>query len=190
MSGLKKIEKRKPALEDAILLAIKAHKGQVDKRGEPYILHPLAVMLEGKNEKERIVGVLHDVLEDTRVTVVRLRMLGYCKEILDALKILTKRPNEEDDYFSFIGRIIKSGNELARVVKIRDIENNTKESRFPQNPSERDFNRRDKYEKALKLLSGPPEGGQELETLKTSDKTSRFWGDEVPDSSGEDGFHN
>ena len=186
MSSLKKTEKRKPALEDAILLAVKAHKGQVDKRGEPYILHPLAVMLEGKNEKESIVGVLHDVLEDTKVTVVELCMLGYSKKILDALKILTKRPDEKNNYFSFIGRIIKSGNELARVVKIRDIENNTKESRFPKNPTENDFTRRDEYEKALKLLSGPPEGGQELETPKTSE----FWGSEVPDSSGEDGFHN
>src|SRR3989344_8388874 len=173
MSSLKKTEKRKPALEDAILLAVKAHKGQVDKRGEPYILHPLAVMLEGKNEKEHIVRVLHDVLEDTKVTVVGLRMLGYSKEILDALKILTKRPDEKDNYFSFIGRIIKSGNELARVVKIRDIENNTKTSRFPKNPTEKDFARRDKYEKALKLLSGPkpkskPEDVQKLETLKPS----------------------
>src|SRR3990167_11288056 len=101
-------------------------------------------MLEGKNEKESIVGVLHDVLEDTKVTVVELCMLGYSKKILDALKILTKRPDEKDNYFSFIGRIIKSGNELARVVKIRDIENNTKTSRFPKNPTEKDFARRDR----------------------------------------------
>ena len=167
MPNLKKTEKRKPALEDAILLAVKAHKGQVDKREEPYILHPLAVMLEGKNEKESIVGVLHDVLEDTKVTVVGLRTRGYSKEILDALEILTKRPEEKGDYFSFIGRIIKSGNELARVVKIRDIENNTKESRFPNNPTENDFTRRDKYKKALELLSEPkPEDGQELMTPK------------------------
>jgi len=185
MPNLKKTEKRKPALEDAILLAIKAHKGQVDKRGEPYILHPLAVMLEGKNEKESIVGVLHDVLKDTKVTVVGLRMLGYSKEILDALKILTKHPDEKNNYFSFIRRIIKSGNELARVVKIRDIENNTKESRFPQNPSERDFARRGKYKKALRLLFGwsksKPEGGQKIEILKPSE----FWGPgEFPDSGG------
>jgi len=187
MSSLKKTEKRKPALEDAILLAVKAHKGQVDKRGELYILHPLAVMLEGKNEKESIVGVLHDVLEDTKVTVVGLRMLGYSKEILDALKILTKRPDEKNNYFSFIRRIIKSGNELARVVKIRDIENNTKASRFPKNPTKNDFTRRHKYKKALKLLfwSNPNPKSEP----KDDQKTSEFWGSEVPDSSGEDGFH-
>jgi len=176
-------KKRKPTLEDAVLLAVKSHKGQVDKKGEPYILHPLAVMLDGINEEERIVGVLHDVLEDTKVTVVKLCLLGYSKEILDALNILTKRPDEEYNYPSFIRRIKESRNKLANVVKIRDIENNLKPSRFPKNPTENDFVRQDKYKKALELLSGPkPEDGQKL-------VTSKFWGDEVPDSEGNDGFY-
>ena len=179
--------KPKPTLEDAIILATRLHEGQVDKRKEPYILHPLAVMLEGRNEKERIVGVLHDVLEDTKVTVVGLRTRGYSKEILDALEILTKRPEEKGDYLSFIGRIIKSGNKLARVVKIRDIKNNTKASRFPKNPKIKDWKRRYKYEKALELFGSKPkskpEDGQKIET-------SKFWKTgEFPDSGGSDGFH-
>ena len=173
-------KKRKPTLEDAILLAVKSHKGQVDKRREPYILHPLAVMLDGRNEKERIVGVLHDVLEDTKVTVVKLRLLGYSKEILDALKILTKRPDEKDDYSSFIRRIKESKNKLAHVVKIRDIGNNIKPSRFPKKLTERHLIRQDKYKKALKLLSGhKPEDGQEFMPLKFWRRHGKF-----PDSLG------
>ena len=180
--------KPKPTLEDAIILATRLHKGQVDKRKEPYILHPLAVMLDGKTDKERIVGVLHDVLEDTKVTVVKLRTLGYSKEILDALKILTKRPDEKDNYLSFIRRIKESRNELAHVVKIRDIENNIKPSRFPENPTEKDFARKDKYEKALELLSGSKPKSKPKDCSEI--KNSEFWGPgEFPDSRGEDDFH-
>lgn len=174
---------KKPMIEDAILLATKLHKGQVDKIGEPYILHPLAVMLGGKNEKERIVGILHDVLEDCVITKVDLRKLGYSAEILEALDLLTKRPEEEKDYSAFIDRIVKSRNKLALVVKMRDIENNMEPSRFPTNPTEKDFSRQEKYKKALGELK-PKKLKEEGKKLESS-----FWGSEIPESGGGDDWY-
>lgn len=136
---------KKPTLEDTIILATKLHKGQVDKRREPYILHPLAVMLDGKNKNERITGVLHDVMEDCGIKTSYLHELGYSEKIIKALELLTKLPEEENDYPAFINRIGKSGNELAISVKINDIKNNLDKKRFPRKPKEKDFKRRDKY---------------------------------------------
>lgn len=171
-----------PTLEDAIILATKLHKGQVDKAGEPYILHPLAVMLMGKNKEERIVGILHDVLEDCAITKKKLRKRGYSKKILDALELLTKHPEEKSNYFAFIERIAGSGNELACAIKVRDIENNMDPSRFPTNPTKDDFSRQGKYKKALGYFIKPKK-------LKEEEKPkSSFWGGEVPESGGGDGW--
>ena len=153
MPSPKKTRGRKPELGDAIVLATSLHKGQVDKVGEPYILHPLAVMLKGKCEKERIVGVLHDVLEDCLITKEDLRKLDYPEEILEALDLLTKRPEEEKNYSAFIDRIIDSGNRLAISVKINDLGNNLDPDRFPRRPTEKDFKRRDKYLIAIVRLN-------------------------------------
>ena len=65
-----------PTLEDAIALAVEAHRGQREKAGQPYILHVLRVMFSLDTEVERIVGVLHDVVEDTGRTFDDLRRLG------------------------------------------------------------------------------------------------------------------
>lgn len=149
---------KKPTLEDAIMFATKLHKGQLDKRREPYILHPLAVMLEGKNKNERITGVLHDVMEDCEIKTNDLRELGYSEEIIKALELLTKLPEEENDYSAFINRIGKSGNELAISVKINDIKNNLDKKRFPRKPKEKDFERRDKYLRAIFYLENIKKG--------------------------------
>ncbi|MHC4192318.1 MAG: GTP pyrophosphokinase, partial [Planctomycetota bacterium] len=77
-------------LENAIRLAVRAHQDQVDKAGEPYILHPLRVMLSLNSDSERIVGVLHDVIEDSTYTLIDLQKMGYSSEILNALDYLTK----------------------------------------------------------------------------------------------------
>jgi (p)ppGpp synthase/HD superfamily hydrolase len=81
-------------LERAIALAAAAHAGQRDKGGEPYILHPLRVMLRLRDDDARIVAVLHDVLEDTPLTRAALEAEGFSAPILDALDALTKRPGE------------------------------------------------------------------------------------------------
>lgn len=131
-------------LEKAILIAVKAHQGQVDKGGNPYILHPLRVMFSMKNENEKICAVLHDVIEDTNVTLDHLKNEGFSEEVLIALKALTKHKNES--YDKFIDRIIN--NPLACYVKLADLNDNMNLTRI-QNPSHKDFERIEKYRKAV-----------------------------------------
>jgi (p)ppGpp synthase/HD superfamily hydrolase len=119
---------REPTIEDAILLAAQAHRGQVDKAGEPYILHPLRVMLRLKDEAGRIAAVLHDVLEDAGVTIEFLRERGYSEEVLRALDALTRRPGES--YAGFIERA--AADPLARRVKLADLADNLDASRLPE----------------------------------------------------------
>ena len=76
-------------LEKAIAIAVEAHRGQIDKAGKPYILHPMRVMLAGKNQDEMICGILHDVIEDTPVSIDMLAQEGFTKTVLDALLLLT-----------------------------------------------------------------------------------------------------
>ncbi|WP_309895016.1 GTP pyrophosphokinase [Archangium sp.] len=109
-----------PTLEDAIALAVEAHRGQRDKAGQTYILHPLRVMLRLEAEAERMVAVLHDVVEDSAYTLERLRELGYPEEVLGALDCLTKR--EGETYEAFIERVLP--HPLARRVKLADLEDN------------------------------------------------------------------
>ena len=92
-----------PTLEDGISLAVKAHRGRKDKAGEVYILHPLRGMLRMKTKDERIVAVLHDVIEDTKYTLEDLRKAGYSQKILQSLDYLTRRDGEE--YEEFIKRV-------------------------------------------------------------------------------------
>src|SRR6516164_4340276 len=92
--------KRMPTLEDAIAHAIDAHRGQVDKNGQPYILHPLRVMLRLESERERIVGVLHDVVEDTPTTLDDLRARGYLEDVVTAIEHITRREDETYEQFT------------------------------------------------------------------------------------------
>ncbi|WP_238881793.1 GTP pyrophosphokinase [Clostridium sp. YIM B02551] len=130
-------------LEKAIIIATKAHRGQVDKAGETYILHPLRVMISGKTELERICGVLHDVIEDTEITLEYLRKEGFSEEILEALDALTRKANES--YDGFIERVIN--NKLACYVKLADLNDNMNLARI-KNPTEEDYKRIEKYSKA------------------------------------------
>jgi (p)ppGpp synthase/HD superfamily hydrolase len=136
-----------PTLEDAILLAVKAHRGRKDEARAAYILHPLRVMLRLKTKDERVVAVLHDVIEDTKYTVEDLRKAGYSQKILQSLDYLTKRDGEE--YKEFIKRV--KHNPLARKVKIADVEDNLDLARIKK-PKKRDFMRIEKYRRALSEL--------------------------------------
>lgn len=109
-----------PTLEDAIQLACKAHQGAVDKVGEPYILHPLRVMLSLTTLNEKIVGVLHDTVEDTYINFNMLYRLGYSETIIQAIDSITRRKNE--DWMEFIKRTSK--NNLSIKVKKADINDN------------------------------------------------------------------
>lgn len=86
-------------LERAIEIATEAHKGQVDKSGKEYIGHPLRVMEMGKTEEEKIVGVLHDVVEDTDWTFERLAEEGFSDEVIAALKCVTAARQEHTNAY-------------------------------------------------------------------------------------------
>lgn len=127
-------------IEKAILIATTAHQGQIDKSGQPYILHPLRVMLSRQDETERICAVLHDVVEDTDVTLEYLRNEGFSEEVLDAVNALTRRRGE--NYSKFIDRVIE--NRIACYVKLADLSDNMNLSRI-KNPAEKDYERIEKY---------------------------------------------
>jgi (p)ppGpp synthase/HD superfamily hydrolase len=135
-------------LTTAILLATKMHHGQFDKGGHPYILHPLRLMLKADNDIERIVSVLHDVIEDTDCTKETLIKNGFSSLIIDAVMALTRAEGEV--YADFIDRIGK--NDIARKVKILDIEDNMDLTRIT-NPTEQDFSRLKRYKKSLDALN-------------------------------------
>jgi len=149
-------------LEKAIKIAVEAHTGQVDKGGNPYILHPLRVMLSLDSEDERIVGVLHDVVEDCEGwTWERLRDQGCSHKIIEALQSVSKTPEEEAEYRSlpedeklghylaFIQRA--KANEIGRNVKAADIRDNLDISRI-DDITNNDIQRLKRYSKALRLL--------------------------------------
>ncbi|KEQ21588.1 GTP pyrophosphokinase [Paenibacillus tyrfis] len=134
-------------LTKAILIATAAHQDQLDKGNQPYILHPLRLMLKAPDNDSRIVAVLHDVIEDTDVTIESLRQEGFAERLLEALDCLTRRDNET--YEEFLQRI--KPNSLARYVKLLDLEDN-RDVRRIKNLSEEDFERLQRYEKAVKYL--------------------------------------
>jgi (p)ppGpp synthase/HD superfamily hydrolase len=134
-------------LEKAISIAAAAHAGMVDKVGQPYILHPLRVMFRCEGENERIVAVLHDVIEDTTVTWEDLGRAGFSQEVLAALECVTKRKGES--YEEFVGRA--AADPVARRVKLADLEDNMDVRRLMV-VSEEDCARLAKYLKAWRRL--------------------------------------
>ena len=139
-------------LERAIEIATEAHQGQFDKAGRDYIGHPLRVMEMGKTENEKIVGVLHDVVEDTGWTFGKLEEEGFSQEVIDALRCVTKT-SENENYDDFIERVKK--NPLAVAVKINDLTDNMDIRRLPF-LSDKDVKSLKKYLKAYKRLTGEP----------------------------------
>ncbi len=141
-----------PDLSRAIAIAAVAHAGQVDKGGQPYILHPLRVMMRCKTMPEMIVGVLHDVVEDCPPwTLERLQGEGFGDEIGEALDTLTRRKDES--YAAFIERVA-AGSELARRVKVFDLEDNCDLKRLGATVTFADAARvNDRYQPALARLN-------------------------------------
>jgi (p)ppGpp synthase/HD superfamily hydrolase len=135
-------------LERAIAIAAVGHAGQVDKAGEPYILHPLRVMLSCATEDQRIVAVLHDVVEDCPGwTFERLRQEGFSNTVLAALDSVTHREGEA--YDAFVERA--AANPIGRRVKLADLHDNCDLGRISA-PTERDLARIDKYRRAIQTI--------------------------------------
>ncbi len=134
-------------LERAIAIAAEAHAGQTDKAGGAYILHPLRVMLRVSTVDERIAAVLHDVVEDTPLTLEALAAEGFSAPVLTAIDALTKRPGES----RMDAAARAAANPIARVVKLADNAENMDMSRLPS-PTERDFARLEEYKQVRALL--------------------------------------
>lgn len=135
-------------LEKAIQIAVEAHAGTKDKGGKAYILHPISVMMRVETEEEKIVAILHDVVEDTDWTFDALRKEGFSETVIEALETVTKY-SEEEDYDDFIQRSLK--NDIGRKVKIADLRENLDVTRIGE-LYPKDIERINKYKRALQTL--------------------------------------
>jgi len=136
-------------LAKAIQIASAAHENQVDKANAPYILHPIRLMLKFSSVEEQIVAVLHDVIEDSDMTIDDLRKKNFSDDVLTAVDLLTKKPGQ--DYQNYLEKI--SENNLARKIKIEDIKDNLNLTRLTS-VSAQDLERAKKYHVALQFLEG------------------------------------
>lgn len=127
-------------------IAYKAHEGQVDKAGVPYIFHPIHIAEQMDTEESCIVALLHDVVEDSDITIDYLSKY-FSEEVMGALKILTK--NENDDYVEYIKRV--KTNKLATKVKLKDLKHNSDLTRLDIVTDE-DRERSTKYINAIRYL--------------------------------------
>ena len=135
-------------LEQAIVIAVEAHRGQKDRSGAPYILHPLRMMFRVQTEAERMAAVLHDVVEDTAWTLEALREHGFPDEVVDAVDHLTRR--EGESYEDFVTRA--AAHPVARRVKVADLEDNM-DVRRTGTLGERDVERLTRYLRAWRRLT-------------------------------------
>ena len=131
----------------AINIAYNAHMGQEDKFEIPYIFHPYHLAEQMDTEEECIVALLHDVVEDTNVTMEELEK-EFSKTIIDALKLLTH--DKTTDYMEYIKNI--KGNSLATKVKLADLKHNSDKTRLTH-ITKKYASKKQKYEEAIKLLS-------------------------------------
>jgi len=137
-----------PNLERAIAIAVDAHRGQKDKAGAPYILHSLRVMGRVDSDAEKIVAVLHDVVEDSDWTLDRLREEGFSGDVIQAIDCVTKR--EGESYEDFVKR--SATNPLVRRVKIADLEDNM-DIRRMKTITPKDAERLNTYRRAWEYLT-------------------------------------
>ena len=134
--------------ELAFEIAKEAHAGQTDKAGLDYILHPLQVAAEMTTDEEKAVALLHDIIEDTDVTANELLAKGLPDNVVEAVKALTKKHNQ--NYAAYLAGVKK--NRLATAVKLADLKHNSDLSRL-EKITQKDRDRAEKYRKAIEYLS-------------------------------------
>ncbi len=134
-------------LERALVIAALAHAGQRDKGGQPYIMHPLRMMLKLESEQERIVALLHDVLEDSEITVDELAEAGFSDEVLQAVQNLSRRPGET----RMDAARRAAGSPLTLRVKLVDNADNLDLKRIPE-PTVQDQERLKEYRRIRRFL--------------------------------------
>lgn len=135
------------SVSNALQIATAAHSGQVDKAGADYIKHPIAVAEQLETEEEQTVALLHDVVEDTAVTLEDLESCGFSDSVLHAVDCLTHKEGEPRD--AYLQRVSK--NPLAVKVKLADLKHNSDLSRISE-PTEKDFQRAERYKTEIAFL--------------------------------------
>lgn len=133
----------------ALKLMFEAHKDQPDKSGIPYVFHPYHLAEQMETEETTIAALLHDVVEDTEYSFEDIEKLGFSKEVMEALKLLTH--NKEVDYFDYVLKIKE--NPIAKAVKMADLKHNSDITRL-DSVDEKALMRREKYLKAINILEG------------------------------------
>lgn len=136
------------SIEEALGFALYAHRGQTDLDGKPYFLHPMRVGLMGNNDKEIIVGFLHDVVEDTHYTLQDISDIVADKEVVDALSLLTHKKGQP--YDEYLNKIIESNNSIALKVKKNDLLDNLSRNDKSTETKRRIF---EKHSKAIEKLN-------------------------------------
>lgn len=136
-------------LEKAIALALRVHAGQKDRYGHPYILHPLHVMLQMDTEQEMAAAVLHDVVEDSELTLDDLKEEGFSQAVLEAVRLMT-HDKENVPYESYVQTL--KPNPIARKIKLADLQHNMDIRRMDRVRG-RDAERLEKYRRAWELLT-------------------------------------
>ena len=134
-------------LEKAIEIAAINHAGDTDKAGRPYLLHPLRLMFAVRTEFEMIAAVLHDVVEDTSISLEDLKNEGFHPDVIKAIEALTKKPGES----RIEAAKRAASNAIARNVKLADVTDNMDLKRISE-PEDKDFERLKEYAKVRKLL--------------------------------------
>lgn len=136
-----------PKTKIALRICFEAHANQLDKSGIPYVFHPFHVAEQMQTEDEVCVALLHDVVEDTDLTLYDLRAAGMNDEVLAAIALLSHDPAVP--YLEYVASV--GENALARRVKVEDLRHNCDLARLDA-PTERDYERVKKYHKALEVL--------------------------------------
>ena len=108
-------------LHKAITIACEAHQGQISINGEPYILHPLRLLINAKSNEERIIAILHDVIEKTNISLADLRNKGFDQNIISSIDSLSRR---SESYIEYIERLMQ--NKISVKIKLLDLADNIK----------------------------------------------------------------
>lgn len=139
-------------LSTAIILAETFHNNQMDRSGVPYINHLKAVMNQLQGEESQMAGILHDIVEDTEMTLTELTRMGCPESVTVALKIVSHPPLfNEEQYLEMVKEIADSKNQIAIDVKWADLTHNSDMSRV-ENPNDYELKRQAKYLKAKEIL--------------------------------------
>ena len=137
-----------PLTKKALKLCFEAHKEQIDKTGMPYVFHPFHLAEQMDDEISTVCALLHDVIEDTDITVEMLDQMGFPQEVLTVLELLTH--DEVVPYMDYVKNI--SLNPIAKKVKIADLLHNSDVSRLDF-VDEYAVKRNQKYQEALRILT-------------------------------------